>query len=137
LYGLAGSSGKGGNFIELMLRLAHEGRSLKVVTDQRLSPTYTFDLARKIIELISTEAYGLYHITNECDCSWYEFACTIFEMIHLSPDINPTLTADFGAKASRPFYSVLGNIALHDIGFVSLRPWRDALRDYLAAKGYL
>ena len=70
LFGVAGSSGKGGNFVELMLRLAEEGRDIRVVDDQRLTPTYTVDLALQIAEVIESEDFGLYHATNQGDCTW-------------------------------------------------------------------
>ena len=137
LYGPAGSSGKGGNFVELMLRLAREDKPIRVVNDQRLTPTYTVDLAEKIVELISNDAYGLYHITSESDCSWYEFAGTIFKMVGLSPNFKPTMTAEFGAKAIRPSYSVLKNFGIRNAKLTEMRSWQDALRDYLKRKGYL
>ena len=70
LYGVRGASGKGGNFVELMLRLAHEGKPIKVVNDQRLTPTFTVDLARALVLLLESGKYGLYHVTSEGDCAW-------------------------------------------------------------------
>jgi len=134
LYGVAGASGKGGNFIELMLRLAREGRDIKVVDDQTLSPTYTADLADKIVELAHTDSCGLYHVTSAGQCTWYEFACKIFELEGLSPNVTPTTTAAFGAVATRPTYSVLENAALNALGIDNLRLWEKALRDYLEAR---
>jgi len=131
LYGLAGASGKGGNFVELMLRLVREGREIKVVDDQTGSPTYTLDLARKIAQLIKTGHYGLYHITNTGECTWYQFACKIWELSGLNPNVAPTTTADFGATATRPTYSVLDNAALRAIGLDDMRPWEKALAAYL------
>lgn len=137
LYGVAGSSGKGGNFVELMLRLAREGKPIRVVNDQVLSPTYTEDLAHKIKQLLHTEAYGLYHLTNNGQCSWYEFAAKIFELMGLEPDFEPTTTAAFGAKAHRPVYSVLAHDRLKRIGLDELRPWMEALYAYLVEKEHL
>lgn len=137
LYGTAGASGKGGNFVETMVRLARDGRPIRVVDDQVLTPTFTEDLARKIGELIQTEAYGLYHVTNGGECSWYEFARTIFELLNLKPNLAATTTAAFGARARRPSYSVLRHSRLSALGLDDLRPWRDALREYLREKGYL
>lgn len=131
LYGIAGASGKGGNFVELMLRLAHEERDIKVVDDQVGSPTYTVDLARKIAQLVETEHYGIYHITNAGSCTWYQFACKIWELSGLQPNAKPTTTADFGAPATRPSYSVLGTVALQRIGLDDMRPWEEALAAYL------
>ncbi len=134
LYGVAGASGKGGNFVELMLRLACEGRDIKVVDDQVGSPTYTLDLADKIAQLIKTDHYGLYHITNVGECTWYEFACKIWELSGLNPNAKPTTTESFGAVASRPAYSVLDNAALRGIGLDDMRSWEEALTDYLEAR---
>jgi dTDP-4-dehydrorhamnose reductase len=131
LYGVAGASGKGGNFVELMLRLAREGRDIKVVDDQTGSPTYTVDLAHKIAQLVRTEHYGLYHITNAGACTWYQFACKIWELADLSPNAEPTTTAAFGAVATRPAYSVLDNAALRALGLDEMRSWEEALAAYL------
>jgi dTDP-4-dehydrorhamnose reductase len=131
LYGMAGASGKGGNFVELMLRLAREGRDIKVVDDQVGSPTYTLDLAHKIAQLIKTEHYGLYHMANSGECTWYQFARRIWELLGLSPNAEPTTTAAFGAVATRPGYSVLDNAALRTIGLNDMRPWEEALAAYL------
>jgi len=134
LYGLAGSSGKGGNFIELMLRLAREGKDIRVVNDQVLSPTYTVDLANQIKVLVETEHYGLYHATSHGQCSWYEFAGKIFELSGLEPNLSPTTTAEFGATATRPSYSVLRNGRLEQLGLDRMRPWEEGLADYLEAR---
>jgi len=131
LYGVAGSSGKGGNFVELMLRLAREGRDIKVVDDQVGAPTYTRDLANKLAELIATERYGLYHVSNAGQCSWYQFACRIWQLSGLNPAATPTTTAAFGAAARRPSYSVLANTRLKAIGLTEMRPWEEALAAYL------
>lgn len=137
LYGFAGSSGKGGNFVETMTRLAREGKPIRVVNDQTLTPTYTKDLAAKISELLQSDAYGLYHITNAGQCSWFEFARRIFELQGLTPELSPITTEGTGAKARRPAYSVLAhrNLLLH--GFADLRPWPEALEAYLKEKRYI
>jgi len=131
LYGVAGSAGKGGNFVELMLRLAREGKPIKVVDDQRLTPTYTVDVAHQIAALIETGLYGLYHATSQGDCTWYEFAAEIFRQSELTPDLGRARTGDFGEKATRPAYSVLENKALQSIGLDQMRPWHEALGAYL------
>lgn len=131
LYGVAGSTEKDGNFVELMLRLAKEGKAIRVVDDQQVTHTYTVDLSSKMVELIQTEHYRLYQITNSGDCTWYEFAAKVFELAGLSPELSPTTTEAFGAKAKRPRYSVLQNKALM---IVQLRPMQslvDALAAYL------
>ena len=131
LYETIGSRKKGGNFVETMLKLAAAGRALKVVADQRLTPTYTPDLARALIGLLKADAYGLYHATNAGDCSWYEFAAAIFELAGVDADLSETTTAAYGAKAPRPAYSVLDNAKLTSIGVPMLRHWREALKEYL------
>lgn len=131
LYGVAGSSGKGGNFVELMLRLAREGRDIRVVDDQRTTPTYTVDLARQIAAVIETDRYGLYHATSQGNCTWYEFACEIFRQSGLSPNLSRARTGDFGEKATRPPYSVLENRALKEVGMDMMRPWQESLAAYL------
>ncbi len=137
LYGLAGASGKGGNFVETMLRLCREGAPIRVVRDQRTTPTYTHDLALKLLEVILADVRGTFHITNAGDCSWYEFAAAIFDLLDLHPDFVPTTAAEFGAPAKRPAYSVLANKRLAEVGIAQARPWQDAIVHYLKAKGYL
>ncbi len=137
LYGVAGASGKGGNFVELMIRLAKEGRPIKVVKDQILTPTYTKELAKKIAQLIETGEYGLYHVTNNGQCSWCEFARVIFELVGLHPDLSATTSEEFGAKAKRPHYSVLENTNLGKLDLDNLINWREALEQYLKEKGHL
>ena len=137
LYGVAGASGKGGNFVETMVRLSKEGRAIRVVDDQVLTPTYTKDLAEKIVELLRAERYGLYHITNAGSCSWYEFTKEIFRILEVNPDLAPTTAEAFGAAARRPAYSVLAHEAIAQIGLADLRPWTEAVADYLRQKGHL
>ena len=134
LYGHAGSLGKGYNFVELMIRLAEEGKDIKVVDDQVLTPTSTRDVAEKLYELIQTDAFGLYHLTNTGQCSWYEFACEIFSLAGLKPSISPTTSEAFGAKAKRPVYSVLDNKKLREAGIVDMRHWKQALADYISER---
>lgn len=131
LYGRAGSRAKGGNFVETMLRLARNHDEVRVVNDHVLTPTYSLDLARKIEELIQTELYGLYHITNSGSCSWYEFTKRIFELMNLKTKVVPISSPEFRARAVRPSYSVLENSRLKEIGLASLRSWQEALADYL------
>jgi len=137
LYGVAGSSGKGGNFVERMLQLQRGGNDINVVDDQRLSPTSTTDLAGKIVELIGQGAIGTYHVTNSGSCSWFEFARTIFELASVDARLTPTTTAAFAAKAQRPAFSALANTRLAEVGLAPLRSWREALDEYLVAKGHV
>jgi dTDP-4-dehydrorhamnose reductase len=138
LYGVAGSAGKGGNFVETMLRLARKGERIKVVHDQVLAPTYTADLAEAIARLVAARPPGgIYHLTNAGACSWFEFAGRIFELCKLAPDLAPTTSVEYKAPASRPPYSVLANTRAAALGLPPLRPWPEALEDYLRAKGHL
>jgi dTDP-4-dehydrorhamnose reductase len=135
LYGVAGASGKGGNFVELMLRLAREGRDVKVVDDQTLTPTYTADLAVQLAALLDTEDYGLYHATAQGACTWYEFAERIYALSGTRPkSLARQTTAQSGARATRPAYSVLANAALRALGLDRMRHWEEALAAYLDAR---
>jgi dTDP-4-dehydrorhamnose reductase len=134
LYGSAGSSGKGGNFVETMLRFAAEGRSWKVVADEILSPTYTLDLAQKLRELVATGAFGTYHLTNSGECSWYEFAVEATRLGGFQADVSPTTSVDWGAPAPRPAYSVLAANRLGALGIDPMRPWQEALAAYVGER---
>lgn len=121
----------GANFVKTMLAKAKEGANLRVVGDQVGCPTYTKDLARFLVSLVDTEKYGIYHASNSGSCSWYEFAQAIFAEAGLTPSLSVCTTADFPRPAPRPANSVLGDIAIRANGLKSLRPWRDALREYI------
>jgi len=114
-----------------MIQLAKERKPLKIVDDQIFSPTYAKDLAEKISELIKTEKYGTYHITNSGYCSWYELAKTAFELVNIQTDLKPVKSKEFPAKAKRPKFSVLENKKLKMIGLKEMRHWKSALKDYL------
>src|SRR5574341_2485959 len=115
LYGVAKSSGKGGtNFVEAVLRLAREGRPLRVVADQVLGPRYTRDLARKIWRVLPKAAHPIYHLTNTGEASWYDFARRVFELAGQAADVTPVTAAEYGSRARRPAYSVLGHANLRD-----------------------
>jgi len=131
LYGHRGSGGKGGNFVETMLRLAGERRQVRVVRDQTCTPTFTEDLAAATVQLIGTNRFGLYHWTNSGSCSWYAFACEIFRRSGVEVECVPITTAEFGARARRPSYSVLSTEKWVQLGLARPRPWQDALQDYL------
>ena len=109
LYGVWGSGGKGGNFVETMLQLAGQGKPLRVVNDQRCTPSYTADVATRPRRYFDSDEYGLYHVTNAGDCTWYEFAREIFQSAGMNADLTPITSAEFGAAARRPRYSVLSN----------------------------
>jgi dTDP-4-dehydrorhamnose reductase len=133
LYGVAGSAGKGGNFVETMLKKAAEGAPLRVVNDQVLTPTFTGDLAEAVSQLIRTERYGLYHVSAEGECSWYEFARKIFELEGLTVDLQPVSTREFPSPVQRPAYSVLSKQKLNSLG-LDMPHWEDGLSRYLATK---
>jgi dTDP-4-dehydrorhamnose reductase len=131
LYGLWGSGGKGGNFVETMLRLAGQGKPVRVVNDQRCTPSFTVDVASAAAALIETGHYGLYHITNAGDCTWFELARKIFRLAGKDPELIPITSAEFGAAARRPPYSVLSNEKLTGVGVALPRRWQDAIATYL------
>ncbi|WP_201317983.1 dTDP-4-dehydrorhamnose reductase [Paenibacillus sp. EPM92] len=122
---------EGSNFVKTMLKLAKEQGTLKVVADQIGSPTYTVDLARFLSELIVTDRYGIYHASNKGICSWYEFACAIFEESGISVKVEPCSTEEFLRPAPRPKYSVMDHLSIRANGFQDLPHWREALRDFL------
>ncbi len=131
LFGIHQSS-KGHNFVTLMLEKAESGETIKVVNDQFGSPTYTRDLAVKIKELIDKNApAGIYHITNSGSCSWHEFAKKIFELSNLKPNFEPINSKDRPSKIKRPKYSVLISENLKNQGIDNLRPWPEALGDFM------
>lgn len=134
LYGVWGSGGKGGNFVETMLRVAGQGKPLKVVNDQRCTPSYTADVAAAIAALVRANASGLYHVTNSGSCTWYEFAAEIFRRAGVSADLSPVTSAQFAAPARRPQFSVLSNAKQAAAGVTAPRPWQDALGAYLAER---
>ncbi|NTW71211.1 MAG: dTDP-4-dehydrorhamnose reductase [Eubacteriaceae bacterium] len=121
----------GNNFVKTMLRLGKDKKELSVVSDQVGSPTYTWDLAKLIVEMVVTEKYGIYHGTNEGYCSWYEFACEIFRQTKLDVKVIPIKSEDYPTKAVRPKNSRLSKDKLEAEGFNRLPAWQDALRRYL------
>jgi dTDP-4-dehydrorhamnose reductase len=135
LYGMGDPGRTRNNFVELMIRLGSAGKPIKVVNDQILTPTYTLELAEHIKKLIDTDEYGIFHITNNGECSWFEFAGEIFRLTGLDPDLSPTTSKEFGARAKRPAYSVLENASLKRIGLDNMSPWQEALRRYLEQRG--
>jgi dTDP-4-dehydrorhamnose reductase len=134
LYGIAGPSGKGSNFVELMIRLARDGKSIRVVNDQILTPTPTRVLAEQIFVLSRRHEYGTYHATCQGQCSWFEFARTIFDLAGLSPTLSPQTTSQSGAVAARPAFSVLDNQHLRQLGIDGFPSWKDGLKEYLNAQ---
>jgi dTDP-4-dehydrorhamnose reductase len=136
LFGVAGASGKGGNFVETMLRLAKEKGELRVVADQTMSPTSTFDIASAMIDMILAKAPpGIWHIVNSGAATWFEFAERIISAANVKAQVIPIKTEQFPTPAARPRYSALDN-AKFSKAIHALRPWQDALEDYLVAKGH-
>lgn len=121
----------GSNFIKTMLKLSQTHKRITVVNDQYGSPTYTYDLARLLVDMILTDKYGIYHATNEGVCSWYEFACEIFKKADIPMEVVPVTTEEYGAKAKRPANSRMNRDKLIQNGFDKLPPWQDALERYL------
>jgi dTDP-4-dehydrorhamnose reductase len=133
LYGRAVSPGKG-NFVETMLRLGRERGAVSVVDDQWCTPTAASDLAGWIAELVVTGKFGLYHATNSGSTTWCGLAREIFRCAGMTVDVKAITTAEFGAKARRPPFSVLDCAKLEGILGRRLRPWDEALADYLQSR---
>ena len=136
LYGTA-TSRKGWTFPELMLNKARTDGFVRVVTDQVLSPTFTADLAGKTKELIEHDATGLFHLTNDGECSWFEFARGAFDLAGVEAKMEPIDSGQFQQRARRPPYSALTTTRLEEGGLKPLRPWKEALKDYLQTKGVI
>lgn len=116
----------GNNFVKTMLKLAETRDEISVVADQVGSPTYTYDLARLLVEMINTDKYGVYHATNEGYCSWYEFACEIFKQAGVDVKVNAIKTEDYPTRAKRPKNSRLLKTPQTELG-----NWEDALQRYI------
>lgn len=127
----------GKNFIKTMLNLSEKYDTIRVVKDQIGTPTYTFDLARLLVDMIESEKYGYYHATNEGGyISWYDFTCEIFCQAGRSTQVIPVTTEEYGlSKAARPFNSRLDKSKLVKNGFEPLPTWQDALSRYLKEIG--
>lgn len=126
-----GKNGK--NFIKTMLNVGKKYDTVRVVNDQIGTPTYTYDLARLLVDMIETEKYGIYHATNEGGyISWYDFTCEIFRQAGYETKVIPVTTEEYGlSKAARPFNSRLDKSKLPENGFTPLPTWQDALSRYL------
>jgi dTDP-4-dehydrorhamnose reductase len=135
LYGLHGSASKGGNFVTRMLTRAREQGSLRVVADQRLSPTYTGDLATAVLEAVDAGAHGVVHLTAAGDCSWHEFTEAIVELAGLDAPVEPAQTVVAPGGAERPLNGVLARPRADALGLTPLRHWRNGLEHYMALAG--
>lgn len=120
----------GNNFVKTMLRLGQERKELNVVCDQVGSPTYTFDLAKLLCDMIQTDKYGIYHATNEGYCSWYEFACEIFKVAGMDVNVIPIKSEDYPTRAKRPRNSRLNKKQLVNNGFEKLTKFKSAIERY-------
>lgn len=121
----------GKNFVKTMLNLAKTKDTITVVNDQFGSPTYTYDLAKLLVDMVQTEEYGIYHATNEGICSWYEFACAIFKEAGIDMNVLPVSSSEYAAKAKRPCNSRMSKDKLTEKGFDKLPTWQDALHRYI------
>lgn len=128
----------GNNFIKTMLKAGKKYDSVRVVSDQIGTPTYTYDLARLLVDMVESDKYGYYHATNEGGyVSWYEFAKEIFKQAGYETNVIPVTTLEYGlSKAARPFNSRLDKSKLKENGFKPLPTWKDALARYLKEINY-
>ncbi|TNC50410.1 dTDP-4-dehydrorhamnose reductase [Rubellimicrobium rubrum] len=137
LFGVAGASGKGGNFVETMIRAGREKGALRVVEDQVMSPTATADVAQGLVRMLSARcAPGIYHLVNSGAASWYEFACEIIRLAEVDAVVTPCSSAEYPTPAARPRYSVLDNAKASDL-LGAVPSWHDSLARYLEAKGHM
>ena len=135
LYGINPCRAKGGkNFVELMLSLAEAGKPIRVVDDERVSPTFTLDLARQITSVLTIKDSGICHATAKGSCSWYEFASAIFELTNVDANLSKANPGEFAIKVNRPSYSVLENQFLKSRKLNVMREWKDSLREYLSLR---
>ena len=137
LFGVAGSRGKGGNFVETMIRLGRERGALRVINDQIMSPTSTADAAAAILRAVGAGIQpGIYHAVNSGQASWYEFACRIIEYAGVAATVEPIPATEYPLPARRPAYSALDNTKLA-AAVGPIASWTDALERYLDARGHL
>jgi dTDP-4-dehydrorhamnose reductase len=137
LYGLRGSASKGGNFVTRMIARAREQGTLGVVADQRLTPTFTADLAAAIVEAVDAGVTGTLHVTNSGATSWHGFTEAIMDLAGVAVAVEPVSTERRPGAADRPLNGVLVSPRSERAGLTPLRPWRDALADYLEHAGLL
>src|SRR6266487_5192600 len=131
IYGKGPWRARRGNFITTMIKLAKEKPEVRVVNDEILTPTPTYEIAKNTAALIKTDAFGLYHISCEGECSWYEFAKVIWETLQLETPLYPASVKDFPLVVKRPFYSVLENEKLNKLGINNLSYWKEELQEFL------
>lgn len=123
--------GDGNNFVKTMINLSETNKTLKVVNDQRGTPTSSVDLARVIIKLVEDKNYGVFHCTCKGECTWYEFTKEIFRLKGIDTEVLPCTTDEFPRPAKRPEYSVLRNYMLELTTGDITRDWKEAIEEYL------
>jgi len=135
LYGMSGGRSKGGNFVDKRIQDAHAHTPLEIGCDQIVSPTYTYDLSRAVLQLIEHPQLkpGIYHLVNEGECSWYEFTKKIYETIGINAEVRPINRSGMDGVMRRPLYSVLANTKAKALG-ITLPHWQDGLKRYLKEK---
>ena len=134
LYGIKGAKGKGENFIDTIVKLCKQGKCPKVVDDIYMSPTYTKDLAVMLGKIIGNDlGFGIYHVSNEGGCSWFEFAKNILKFLGMNARIEPVKSKELDGKAKRPKYTVLANAKIESLGF-KMRPWEKALEEFMGER---
>jgi len=137
LFGIAGASGKGGNFVETMMAKAKKNEPLTVVNDMWMTPTYTKDASRVIREIMEKQLpSGIYHASNRGQCTWFQFTQEIMRLAGLNPTLKPTETSQQQTKARRPSFSALESTRLSKYG-IQTREWKKALADYMVEKGHI
>jgi dTDP-4-dehydrorhamnose reductase len=134
LYGIPHSR-RGLKFPDTILNKGRTEGLVRVVTDQVLAPTFTADLAAMVKQLVERDANGLFHLTNSGECSWFEFAREIFELAHIHVKMEPIRSDLAQQRVRRPSYSALASVRLAEVGLKPMRPWNEALKDYLCQKG--
>lgn len=134
IYGKVPCRAKGGNFVTTMVKLAKEKPEVRVVNDEILTPTPTYDIAKNTAALIKTDAFGLYHMSCEGEVSWYEFAKVIWETLQLKTPLYAASVKDFPLVVKRPFYSVLENKNLNKLGINQMPYWKEALKKFLVSE---
>ena len=137
LFGRTGARGKGGNFVETIIEKAKAGEPLRVISDIRTSPTYSYDAAQALVPILQSNATGLLHLTNQGSCSWYEFARVILDSVGLAAKIDAVEAAHFATRARRPRNSSLASERLEKLLGDRTRSWQDALKAYLIEKAHV
>lgn len=136
LFGVVGSSGKGTNIVESFIKIGKEKEIVEVVDDQIVCPTYTKNLAENLLSLLKTDNFGVYHMVSEGECSWFEFALEIFNLLKLKAECHPVPSSAFPRRAKRPKYSALENYNLKKLRLNKMNHWKENLRLYLVEKGH-